>query len=160
MFSPRWPRCLFPLPSPASCWLVKKPLSPSLNFGALSQPQNVFFLLAGPYQPPAEEDRAAYCPELRSRGAEVSCNNRAHPRALRIFDTIERDGARDGLPPPLFLSSSLFFSPPPPTFYSQGPRTFSLAGKRKSHYRIMVHLAGPTGSPAITTGFLTGLASV
>lgn len=45
-------------------------------------------------------------------------------------------------------------------FYSQWSRTFSLAGKRKSHYRIMVHLPGPTGDLAITSGFLTLLASI
>lgn len=107
--------------------LAPQPVSPSLSSillvhkeGSLAFSEfwsdittsDVFFLLSGSYQPPAEEDRAAYCPELPSQGAEVSCNNQAHLRALQIFDTIQIDGARDRLPPPLFLSLSLFFLPP------------------------------------------------
>lgn len=149
-----------PLPS---ALLACKEVSLTLSeFWSDIATSDVFFLLSGSYQRPAEEARAARCPELRSRGAEASCNNQAQLRALRIFDTTEIGRAQDSVPPPLFLSRSLFLLPPhtPPTFYSQWPRTFSLAGKRKSHYRIMVHLASPTGSPAITTGFLTALASV
>ena len=81
-------------PSLSSILLVRKEVSLTFSeFWSDITTSNVFFLLSGSYQPPAEEDRAAYCPELYSRGAEVSCNNQAHLRALQILDTIEIDGA-------------------------------------------------------------------